>query len=94
MTHILKKNSFHWTEAATSAFTTLKQAVTQLPILKLIDFSQPFTIECDANDKGVGAMLMQSGQSLAFLSKALKGQALLLSIYENELLALVTTTQK
>jgi hypothetical protein len=37
---------------------------------------------------------MQDGQPIAYLSKALKGQALFLSIYEKELLSLVTVVQK
>lgn len=37
---------------------------------------------------------MQAGQPLAYLSKAFKGKELLLSTYENELLALVTTIRK
>lgn len=42
----------------------------------------------------MGAVLMQQGQPIAFLSKALKGRALALSTYEKELLALVTTVYK
>lgn len=44
--------------------------------------------------RGVGAMLMQSGQPIAYMSKLLKGSALLLSTYEKELLALVAVVQK
>jgi hypothetical protein len=37
---------------------------------------------------------MQNNRPIAYLSKALKGRALLMSTYENELLALVTAIQK
>jgi hypothetical protein len=37
---------------------------------------------------------MQNSQTIAYLSKALKGMALLMSTYEKELLALVTAIQK
>jgi hypothetical protein len=37
---------------------------------------------------------MQSNRPIAFLSKALKGKALYMSVYENELFALVTAIQK
>jgi len=39
-------------------------------------------------------VLMQSNRPIAFLSKALKGKALHMSVYEKELFALVTAIQK
>jgi hypothetical protein len=94
LTALLKKNSFHWTSEATAAFLRLKDAVTSPPILRLPDFSQTFTIECDACATGIGAVLMQEGRPIAFLSQAVKGQALHLSTYEKELFSLVTAVQK
>jgi hypothetical protein len=43
---------------------------------------------------GIGAVLMQNGRPIAFLSQALKGRALHMSTYEKELLALVSVVQK
>jgi len=94
LTTLLKKNSFVWSSAATQAFEALKEVVTSPPVLGLLDFSQPFVIECDASGTGLGAILMQAGRPIAFLSKDLKGHALLLSTYEKELLDLVTAVQK
>jgi len=94
LTALLKKNSFVWTPAATAAFLELKYAVTSPPILPLSDFSQTFTIECDACATGVSAVLMQEGHPIAYFSQALKGQALHLSTYEKELFSLVTAVQR
>jgi len=94
LTSMLKKNSFEWNDSAREAFQTLKVAVTQAPVLALPDFSKPFIIECDASGVGIGAVLMQGKQPIAFLSKALKGKALYMSTYEKELFALVTAVQK
>lgn len=58
-------------------------------MLNLPYFSLPFTIECDACSMGVGAMLMQVDQFIAYMRKALKGRASSLSTYENELLVVV-----
>ena len=58
LTDLLKKDSFLWNDQALEAFTKLKEAVTQPPVLALPDFSRPFIIECDASRKGLGAVLM------------------------------------
>lgn len=68
----------------------LKQTFTKPPVSRLSDFSKPFIVECDASGNGLGAVLMQEGQPIAYFSKALKDRSLLLSTYEKELLALVT----
>jgi hypothetical protein len=94
LTALLKKNAFLWSSAATTAFLNLKNAVTSPPILRLPDFTKPFVIECDASGSGLGAVLMQDAHPIAFLSKALKGRALLLSTYDKELVSLVTAVQK
>jgi len=94
LTAMLRHNSFTWTDLAREAFQALKEAVTHAPVLALPNFSHPFLIECDASGVGIGAVLMQSNKPIAFLSKALKGKALHMSVYEKELFALVTVIQK
>jgi hypothetical protein len=59
------------------------------PVLALQNFSLPFTIETDASDKGIGAVLQQQGHPIAFVSKALGIQAQGLSTYEKECLAIL-----
>lgn len=90
---LLKKNAFAWSPVATSAFEKLKTVMVTPPVLRLPDFTMPFVVECDACDTGLGAVLMQDGHPLAFLNKALKGEALHLSTYEKELQSLVTAVQ-
>jgi hypothetical protein len=72
LTALLKKGTlFIWTSVHDKAFQTLKQALMSTPILALPNFDKPFMIETDASDSGVGAVLMQDGHPLAYLSKAL-----------------------
>ena len=51
-------------------------------------------METDACGEGIGAVLMQSGQPIAYLSKALGEKHQKLSIYEKEFLALIMAVEK
>lgn len=64
------------------------------PVLALPDFSRPFSIETDACDTGVGAVLVQDGHPIAYLSKALGVKNQRLSIYEKEFLAVMMAVDK
>jgi len=94
LTQLLRKKQFLWTTEATAAFCALKQAMTQTPVLQLPDFSQPFVVETDACATGIGAVLMQGGRPIAYLSKALGPTHQHLSIYEKEFLALIMAVEK
>ena len=61
LTQLLRLKQFSWTQAAQQAFDELKVAMTRTPVLALPDFQQPFTVETDACQDGIGAVLMQRG---------------------------------
>lgn len=95
LTDLLKKNFvFVWTSEHQAAFEALKEALTTAPVLALLDFSKVFEIETDASDKGVGAVLMQAGHPLAFLSKSLGPCNRGLSTYEKEYLAILLAVDR
>lgn len=54
---MLKKDSLRWTLEEEQAFKELKRSITSRLGLTLLDFSQTFTIECDASGVGLGIML-------------------------------------
>jgi hypothetical protein len=86
LTALLKKNSFTWTPVTAQGFQTLKMAMCTTPVLALLDFTKAFVLECDASGKGIGVVLMQEGQPLAFTSKKLSERNMDKPIYEKEML--------
>lgn len=94
LTSLLTKKGFYWTDQATQAFNQLKKAMVSTPVLALPDFSQPFAVETDACDTGVGAVLTQNNHPIAYLSKALGIKNSKLSVYEKEFLAVMMAVDK
>ncbi|XP_061173674.1 uncharacterized protein LOC133182844 [Saccostrea echinata] len=55
-----KKTKFFWTPECQNAFDTLKTALTTSPILRFPLPGLPSTLDTDASDKAVGAVLSQN----------------------------------
>lgn len=72
---------FSWIELVNTSFLTLKQAPVNALVLQLPCFHEQFTIETNACHSGVGSILMQDGNPVTFLSKALGGNNQGLSTY-------------
>jgi hypothetical protein len=95
LTNLLKKNVlFVWTQDHQIAFHTLKEALCTALVLALPDFTKPFAIETDACHTGVGAVLLQAGHPLAYVSKPLGSKTQGLSTYEKEYLAILVAVEK
>lgn len=72
LTNMTKKGSFVWTEEENKAFKELKAAMKTTPVLSMSDFEKRFEVHTNANNYGIGIVLMQNGQRLAYLSEALE----------------------
>nr|GEW55356.1 retrotransposon-related protein [Tanacetum cinerariifolium] len=59
------------TNEAQLAFEKLKHAMISSPVLALPNFSKEFVVEIDACGTKIGAVLIQEGHPIAYLSKAL-----------------------
>lgn len=68
LNRMLRKGEFHWTKEARLAFEQLKSALMTPPVLAMPNFEEEFVLECDASKEGIGAVLMQKGHPLAYIS--------------------------
>jgi hypothetical protein len=57
ITNCMKQGEFKWTNAAIRAFQIIKQKMTEAPVMRLLDFSKVFEVECDAFDVSIGGVL-------------------------------------
>ncbi|GJT22827.1 reverse transcriptase [Tanacetum coccineum] len=86
LTQLLKKGTYEWNSKAQSAFEALKQAMISALVLKLPDFAKEFTIKTDASGGGIGAVLLEKGHLIAFLSKtpSAKHQLIIVDSWEQD----------
>lgn len=90
----LKKMGFKWEEKQQQSFDEIKSRLAQAPVLALLDFTQPFILEADASGSGIGAVLMQGGRLIAYISKAIGPRAAGYSTYDKEALAILEALKK
>ncbi|XP_050897076.1 uncharacterized protein LOC127103878 [Lathyrus oleraceus] len=67
-----KEISFKWDSKCEKSFMSLKEKLTTAILLVIPDPSKPYEVFCDASKKGLGGVLMQSGQVVAYVSRQLK----------------------
>ena len=99
LTQLLRKNTkWCWTESQQRAFDDVKHHLAQDVLLWRPDVSQPFFVQCDASDIGVGSILYQlhgtQRRVIAYSSKLLLERERRYTVSEKELLAILTALQK
>lgn len=67
-----KGQAFVWDSKCEEGFQELKRRLTTAPILILPSPSEPFEVYCDASLLGLGGVLMQNQQVVAYASRQLK----------------------
>ena len=77
-----------WTAACDTAFAAVRQALTSAPVLALPDHAKHFTLVSDAcqSPPAVGAVLLQDGHLVSYLSRKLSGPVLNYSASDIEML--------
>ncbi|CAF1521526.1 unnamed protein product [Adineta ricciae] len=95
----LKDKNYHlnWSTDCTLAFETLKKKLTSAPIMATPNFNEPFILELDACEYGLGAVLAQEYDKrkfvIAYASRTLSTSERNYSATEREALAIVWATQ-
>ncbi|KAG7345551.1 reverse transcriptase RNA-dependent DNA polymerase [Nitzschia inconspicua] len=83
--------SKHWTTAHDKAFEDTKRMVAKEVLLSYPDPNKPFTIETDASDTQIGAVILQDNKPVAFHSRKLTGAQSRFPIPDKEREALAIT---
>ncbi|XP_045034359.1 uncharacterized protein LOC123475560 [Daphnia magna] len=60
-----------WEQPQQIALSQLKRALSSLPVLRLFDHSLPLVVSVDASSIGIGAVLLQDNQPIAYSSTSL-----------------------
>ena len=89
-----KAAKFTWAKQHDTVLKEVKKLVVNHPILKYYDCNAEVTLQCDASEKGLGAVLLQNGQPVAFASKTLSPTERRYAQIEKECLAIVFACQR
>ena len=87
-----KDAEWHWTDHQDQAFQRIPQRATKAPILKHYGPTEELTLQSDASQTGLGAVLTQNGQPHA--SRALSDTETRYAQIEKELLSVVFGLEK
>nr|GEW78952.1 reverse transcriptase domain-containing protein [Tanacetum cinerariifolium] len=99
MTHLLEKNlPFIFSNECIQAFRTLKEKLTEAPILIAPNWDQPFKLMCDASNYAIGADLGKRVEKhfwpIHYASKTMNQAKTNYTTTEKEMLAVVYTFEK
>ena len=90
LTSLTKKGEkFIWTDKCENSFQTLKNKLISAPILTIPIPGQPFVLYTDASGLGLGCVLMQGEQVIAYASRQLKPHEKNYPTHDLELAAVV-----
>ncbi|KAA3470338.1 DNA/RNA polymerases superfamily protein [Gossypium australe] len=90
MTRLLQKDvQFEWTEKCQKSFEKLKALLTEAPVLVQSEPGKEFVVFSDASLNGLGCVLMQEGQVIAYVSRQLKPHEMNYPTHDLELATIV-----
>ena len=89
-----KDVAFKWEAHHSEAVEQLKQALSKAPLLSYFDNKAHTTVQCDASNRGLGAVILQHGRPVAYCSRAMTDTETRYAQLEKELLAVVFALKK
>ncbi|KAL0556085.1 hypothetical protein IC582_004592 [Cucumis melo] len=90
LTALTRKNvKFEWSDKCEQSFQELKKKLVTAPILALPVTGKDYVIYCDASRLGLGCVLMQDGNVIAYASRQLKEHECNYPTHDLELAAVV-----
>ena len=89
-----KDAEWQWLKQHSIAFNTVKKYLTESPVLKYYNVNEEVTIQCDASETDLGAVLMQNGQPISYASRALTDTETRYAQMEKGLFAIVGSYHK
>ena len=87
-------DSFHFGPDQIKAFDQLKECLATAPVMRYYAQDEPIILSCDASSYGLGSVILQSGQPVAYGSKSLTNTERAYAQIEKELLAIVFGCRK
>ncbi|KAK3730998.1 hypothetical protein QZH41_006643 [Actinostola sp. cb2023] len=91
---VKKSSEFVWSPEHQAAVDKIKQAIAAPTSLKYFDSKKPVVVQVDASQRGLGAVLLQDNQPLAYSSKLLTDTERRYSNIEREMLGVVHGLEK
>ena len=89
-----KDVEWKWTETEENSFNKLKKLATEAPVLRFYDPTLFLTLSVDSSSTGLGCVIMQEGQPIAYASRALTKTQHNYPQIEKETLAVVFGCEK
>ncbi|MCO5571037.1 hypothetical protein L7F22_024768 [Adiantum nelumboides] len=77
-------------EKSLEAFYALQKLASEVPVLKIASWEEPFEVIIDASNIATGAVLQQDSQPVALYSKKLDSAQRNYSVYDKELFAITS----
>ena len=85
---------FTWQQSQEEAFACIQKLATSAPVLRFYSVKDEVTLQCDASECGLGAALLQSGQPVAYASRALSQTEQSYAQIEKECMVMVFACEK